>query len=151
MKKRDFSKINWKSIEKEAGKILGEDFWQDLGGLVPNPGPRVDAFEINHYVYVIMELPGLPNVDGIRVALKNSILVIEGEVASSYPVSQEKMIRAERFVGSFKKEIHIPCSVAPGSVRARYINGLLEIMMIKTNEEEKAIYIEYQGDNPAPY
>lgn len=138
--------FNWKSIHDQAGDVLGSDFWEDLAGVIPNFGPRLDAYETDQQVVVVAEIPGIERPDEIQVELKGNILVIEGSVRRGYTVKEKDLFHSERFSGSFKREIYLPSPVDQHSISARYVKGLLQITLDKMDGVEGVTINYYDQD-----
>jgi HSP20 family protein len=136
--------FNWKSLQKQAGEVLGDDFWDDIANIIPNLGPRVDVYQMNQEVVVVIELPGLRSPNEIKVVLNGSVLAVKGEVERGYPVDEHKMIQSERFHGKFKREIPLPKNMTFSEINAKFKKGLLEIRLTKDQaQKDQDIAIEF--------
>ncbi len=82
--------------------------------------PLVDVFEEKDKVIVVAELPGVDK-DKIDVRIKDSKLII----------------RASDKDRKYYKEIDLPAEVKPDTARAKYKNGVLEIIIDKRVEEKE--------------
>jgi HSP20 family protein len=82
--------------------------------------PLIDVIESGERVSVIVELPGVKKED-IKVEAFGRSLQVE--------VDDE----AKRF----NERIELPCDVLPGSIKASYNNGVLEISMKRVGAKKK--------------
>lgn len=87
---------------------------------VPAREPLTDIREEADRVRVIMELPGVDKKD-IKVTAEDSSLELE-------VLSPEK---------EFSKHLDLPCDVLPGSAKASYKNGVLEVVMRRRAPRKK--------------
>lgn len=131
MKKKNSPKMDWNMLQSQAQDVLGDDFWEDIQELLPNPGPRVDVYETQQEVVVVLEAPGVFNRDQIKTSLKGCTLQIEGQIDKSYPVGEQQILRSERFSGPFKREIELPDKYVYQKIAAKYTHGLLIVQVVK--------------------
>jgi HSP20 family protein len=128
---------DWKSLQVQAGDVLGDEFWQEIAGILPPAGPRMDVYRTAAMVVVIVELPGLFSPEQIRLTLNGRQLNVEGELIRPYPVSEEQMLQSERFFGSFRRSVTIPGPFLPQELKAQYALGLLTVQLPLAPEEDK--------------
>ncbi|RLG79347.1 MAG: Hsp20/alpha crystallin family protein [Thermoprotei archaeon] len=91
--------------------------------------PLVDVFENNDEVTVIAEIPG---VEKDKISLQ---------------VSEDRrklIIRASDTNRKYYKEVDLPAEVDPGSARANYKNGVLEVKLKKEKKEKKGFRIKVE-------
>jgi HSP20 family protein len=138
--------LDWQSIQAKA-EVLGNDFWQNLMGMIPNFGPRVDAYETKRRIVVVVEAPGIKRPDQLKVQLVNNRLVVEGKLDFYEGIVEKDLIIKERYHGGFKREIPLPCAVDPNSLRARYNRGLLTVKIEKLSHPEMEVQVEYADEN----
>lgn len=108
---------------------------------------RVDIKERKEDFQVFFDLPGVKK-ENIEIKIKNGVLNVSTkieEVEEQETVDKEKFLLRERFSQKYKKErtLDFGDSVS-GDVTAKFDNGVLEIVLKKTNPdtEEKSIAIE---------
>ncbi|MDB4868065.1 MAG: Hsp20/alpha crystallin family protein [Cohnella sp.] len=124
--------------------VLGEDFWQEMGELIPNTGPRFDIYYTSTSVVVLAELPDLQTPDQIGIRLEGQTLVVEGEIPRLYPVTENRISRNERFFGPFRRSLLLPKPVSADGIKAKYRQGLLIIeLRIEPLSEQKNIPVEF--------
>lgn len=112
---------------REASEVLGEDFWQEIGQLIPVTGPRIDMYQDAAAIVVLAELPGLESRDRIQIRLEGQTLRIEGEIPCLYPVTENRILAKERFFGRFERNLALPKPVSETGVVAKYSRGLLVV------------------------
>jgi HSP20 family protein len=94
--------------------------------------PRVDIVEEKDAYKITADVPGLDKKD-IAVEIKNGVLAIRGEKKEE-KIEQEKdhYYHLERRFGSFSREFALPEHVDTEHVEAKYNNGVLELVLRKT-------------------
>ena len=141
-KQNQFKELN--TFHKQASDVLGEDFWEDIAGLIPNTGPRVDIYFTPTTVVVLVEMPELRSPDQIGIFLEGQSLVLEGEIPCMYPVTENRIIQKERFFGSFRRCLPMPKPVSKDNMIAKYSRGLLIIeLQIETTLQQTHIPIDF--------
>jgi len=134
----------WNSIQAKVDQVLGEEFWQDIAEMIPVMGPRIDVYETDREVVVVVELPGLKSTEDVKITINGSFLSINGKIESDYPVAENGLLQSERFFGSFNRNITLP-NLIYQEIKAKFHNGLLNICLTKTNiVQEKEINIEHE-------
>lgn len=139
----------WKKLQGHAHQTLGDQFWQDIAGLVPTQGPRVDVYETADRVVAVVELPGWKETYPLKLSVHKNVLHIKGDMPCTYPVDEDELRVSERFFGQFHRKIALPSGVATAGMRARYENGLLTVEFAKAKEADQAIdlTVEYVNDS----
>lgn len=141
--------IRWDPL-RDMATLQGE--MGRLFGLVGGNGttgvwaPAMDAWETEEDVVYAFDLPGISDSD-ISVELDDDTLVVSAERMRAEETATEKLYRAERRYGSYKRTIGLPAGVAEGDVSARYENGVLEVHVRKP---EPTMPRRIQIDTPAP-
>lgn len=95
--------------------------------------PPLDLREEKDDFVVTVELPGV-NKDEIQVAVRDGVLMIEGQRAQEELSEDAGILRQERCFGRFRRSILLPKAVAPDGVRAVYRDGLLTVRLAKPEE-----------------
>lgn len=127
-------KNNFNSME-EAKKVLGEDFWDVLTDILPYMGPRVDICKTEKYLLIVAELPGIKSPKDLTIYLQGNELILEGQIIRDYDVSEETLIKNERYNGPFKRKIKLPHECLVTQLKAVYKKGLLKINIPLLYEE----------------
>ena len=102
--------------------------------------PALDVYEDKESFVVKAELPGMKKED-IEVSLHDGSLSISGERKSETKHKDAEVYRAERFYGRFQRMVTLPAAVAGDKVTAQYKDGVLTVMLAKT-EEAKPKHID---------
>lgn len=95
--------------------------------------PPVDIFERGDDLVIRAEMPGLRRED-IDVRVEENTLVLTGERKSEHEVEEGKAYRMERTFGACNRRFALPTTVDPTKIRARYQDGVLEIVLPKAEE-----------------
>ena len=110
-------------------------------------GPRafdVDIYEDAENVVIKAELPGI-NKEDISVSLTEDTVTISGKKAEEKKIEKENYYRKEIRTGSFSRSFTLPCAVDKDKVKATYKNGILEIVLPKSEKEKaKEVKIEVE-------
>ena len=95
--------------------------------------PSLDVYEEKDNFVVKAELPGMKKED-IEVSLHDGSLSISGERKTESKHDDSEVYRAERFFGRFQRTVTLPTAVAADKVQASYKDGVLTIILPKTEE-----------------
>src|SRR5262249_24312046 len=95
--------------------------------------PPMDVHENKDNVYVKVELPGMKKEE-IEVSLHDGNLSISGERKSETKHKDAESYRSERFFGRFQRTVVLPSPVSADKVKAQYKDGILSIVLPKTEE-----------------
>lgn len=90
--------------------------------------PAVDIYETKESIILNVELPGVTKED-IALEVKDSTLTIKGEKKLEKNVKEESFHRMERSYGSFTRAFTLPSTVQQDKVKAKFRDGILEIML----------------------
>ena len=107
--------------------------------------PKVDVYDQDKSLSIIAEIPGLTK-DEITLEVDNGIFSISGE-KHTHPITKEnyKCIRKELKYSAFKRSFKLGDNLDPDSIKAKFNNGILEIIFDKIQVEtptKKTIEIE---------
>lgn len=95
--------------------------------------PPVDILERGDDLVIRAELPGMKR-DEIDVRVEENTLVLSGERLREHERQDDKVHRSERVFGTFTRRFGLPTTVDPSRIRARYSDGVLEIVLPKAEE-----------------
>jgi HSP20 family protein len=127
---------------------LFERFFGELPSLdIAGPGwaPRLDVAENKDSVTVKAELPGVEAKD-LDISVSGDVLTIKGEKRQEREEKDEHRHLVERSYGAFSRMVRLPAPVASDKVKATFKNGVLTIVLPKTEEaKRKAIPIKVEG------
>lgn len=88
--------------------------------------PPVNLWLGENSVVVTAELPGL-SANDVDLTVTDNVLTIRGNARQVRDDSQAAWHRRERAHGDFARTIELPFRVDSDRVRAKFVNGLLEI------------------------
>ncbi len=92
--------------------------------------PAVDVREEAGRFVVQADLPGVVPAD-IEVSADKGVLTISGERKSEKHEEKAGYQRTERTAGSFKRRFALPDTAQTDAIKARFINGVLEVSIPK--------------------
>jgi HSP20 family protein len=115
--------------------LFGLDRWLPIRPLSIRM-PSLDVYEEKDTVVVKAELPGMKKED-IEVNLAGENLTIKGEKKEDKEVKEDNYYRRERSYGSFLRTVALPCEVKSDEIKASFKDGVLEILLPKTEEAKK--------------
>ena len=107
--------------------------------------PHVDIIEGKDNFHIKADMPGLDKKD-IRVEVENGVLTISGEKKEEKTEREKnRYYHLERTYGSFCRSFRLPDNVASDHIDAKYANGVLEVMLKKTETAKpKAIEVKVE-------
>lgn len=129
-------------IRSEINRIFEDPF----SALSPNTSffegwqPTLDVYEDKDKLTVKAELPGLKKED-ISVSLDQNTLTISGERKHEEEHKERDTYRSERYFGRFQRSVTLSHEVDAGKVQANYKDGVLTIMLPKS-DKAKAKHID---------
>ena len=118
-------------MEKHIDKIIASSFKQAESNFMP----YVDVIENDEYIILIAELAGVKEND-MEVIISEGILTISGiksSVMNIYP-EDEYYYKIERPYGKFVRSFALPANVNTEVIKASLKDGLLKIVLTKTNK-----------------
>ena len=80
-----------------------------------------------------VELPGV-GTDDVEITFQDGLLTIQGERRPAHDSAEEKVHRAERHYGAFRRSITLPSHVQADKIEASAQDGVLQIMVPKAPE-----------------
>ncbi|MEB3100297.1 Hsp20/alpha crystallin family protein [Ferviditalea candida] len=146
--KRNVSESIWSKLKNQTGFSLEDSFWEDISGLIPALGPRIDVYQTRDEVVVVIELPGIHSADKIELKLrKKNTLLIKGNVDCDYPIGESDMHLGERYFGEFERKLKLPHEVTTDGVKAVFEHGLLTLRLpILPEAEDEQVMIKLDAD-----
>jgi len=82
---------------------------------------------------VAVELPGV-GIEGLEITFQDGLLTIQGERHPAHDPAAEKVHRAERRYGAFRRSITLPTHVMADAIEASAQDGVLLILVPKAEE-----------------
>lgn len=111
---------------------------QNLGSI------RVDIHESENEIVATCDIPGLESKEDVSIDIENNILSISGSMNRTNEIKEENMLRQERYVGRFHRSVSLPHPVSREGVSASYKNGVLEVRMPKSaQDDQKKIDVQF--------
>jgi HSP20 family protein len=95
--------------------------------------PAVDITERKDAYLVTAELPGL-GIDDLEITFQDGLLTMQGERHHMPDPDGEKVHRAERRYGAFRRSITLPSHVQADKIEASAQDGVLTILVPKAKE-----------------
>ena len=115
-------------MAKGRGRRPGQ---QHDGGAGPAAwAPAVDISERKDAYLVAVELPGV-KAGEVEITVEDGLLTIQGERRFAHDSAEEKIHRAERSCGAFRRSITLPSHIEPDKIEASAQDGVLQILVPK--------------------
>jgi HSP20 family protein len=126
-------------MQKFVNNMMGSSFFQDGFRNLNNISyPRMDMQELDDKFVIKFELAGIDKND-IKLSLKDTVLILEGEKKVSKDDKSKNYIKHEIFVGKFKRAIKLPRNTITNKLQNKYKNGILTVTIPK-KKVSKASY-----------
>jgi HSP20 family protein len=104
---------------------------QFTSGVTPATwAPAADISERKDAYLVSVELAGV-KADDLEVTFEDGLLTIQGERRYAHDSAEEKMHRAERYFGAFRRSITLPSHVEADKIQASVQDGVLQVLVPK--------------------
>ena len=129
-------------------KQFEDEFFAPLAPLTGSTSvasPRMEWQENETGYLLSFDMPGIRPED-IKVDLRDNALNISAERKQSSERKEGDSLRSEKFYGMYSRSIELPHDVGSEDVQAEYTNGVLEILIPKTEKAQaKSIQIGSEG------
>jgi HSP20 family protein len=126
---------------------LGEQY--DAGMSAQARAPAVDITERKDAYLVSAELPGV-GIDDLELTFQDGVLTIHGQRHVAPDSSEERVHRAERRHGAFRRSITLPAHVKADAIEASTQDGVMQIVVPKAEEvRTKRIQVHIGRGDPA--
>ena len=122
---RDFDNFVNRFFGEEPSRVFGASF-----------SPAIDILEKDNEILITAEIPGIDQKD-LEVDLTGGVLTIKGEKKEEREEKGENFHRVERSFGRFSRSFALPSEVQEDKVEAKYKDGILSLILPKT-ESSKA-------------
>jgi HSP20 family protein len=128
--------------------LFGHQFHPGMS--TPPWTPAVDISERKDAYMVAAELPGV-GIDDLEITFEGGLLTIQGQRQVVPDSVEERVHRAERRYGAFRRSITLPTHVKPEAIEASTQDGVLRIMVPKAEEvRAKRIQVRVGGGQALP-
>ena len=130
--------IRWKPtddvdrLRQEVDHLFG-NFLSGTEPFFSRVYPAVNISERENNFYVRAELPGV-KTDSLDISVVEGRLQIRGERKIDAAEQKTSYHRREREAGFFRRTIALPAKVDPGKVSASMKNGVLMVILPKSEE-----------------
>lgn len=108
--------------------------------------PTIDVIDEEDRIRIEAEMPGM-NIDDIEVTATSDSVIIKGD-KKSQSREEQAVCYSERCYGSFKRVVALGQDVETDGIKARFKNGVLEIIVPKPQEsrlQTRKIEIKSEG------
>jgi HSP20 family protein len=111
--------------------------------------PTVEVSQHDGKYHILAELPGLsPNE--VRVEVDDDALILQGERQVEREANEGGIRRSERQFGMFYRRIPLPEGADPEQAKAKFHDGILEIIMPAPNKQTERRQIRVEADSKPP-
>lgn len=127
------------TVASPVDRLASEIFGQSIGRLFGSDGfmdhaPRVNIVENNDEFRVEMQAPGFDKKD-LKVEMVDDVLTIRGEHTEESGQNEDvRWTRREFSRSSFERSFTLPKQVQADAIKAEYVNGVLQLMIPKSEE-----------------
>jgi HSP20 family protein len=133
-----------------AGRLGQSGPQYDAGMSAQAWAPPVDIVERKDAYLVAADLPGV-GIDDLEITFQDGLLTVQGQRHATSDSSEERVHRAERRYGPFRRSIMLPTHVRADAIEASTHNGVLQILVPKAEEvHAKRIQVRVGGGAAAP-
>jgi HSP20 family protein len=124
-------------LQRQIDQIFGDSFGSPAANGESSVAwvPTVDIHEEQDKFVVRADLPGVAPAD-ISITAENHVLTLRGQRHFERSENQKGFERLERVEGSFLRRFTLPNNVQDEQIKARHINGVLEVTIPKVPTPE---------------
>jgi HSP20 family protein len=122
------AKQNFAEVNELARAFLGDDFFNELGGITASnapSGPAADVYQSHNEVIVVINLPGMENIHTLDIRVEGTDLKLQGSLESPYQAYEATLMERKR--GVFERVVPLGVKVVSRYESARYKKGVLEL------------------------
>lgn len=129
----------WREMDRmfeRFGRFNGLEAFEE--GLLPSRrfGPALEVSETSDQIRVSAELPGL-NKEDVEISIEGDNLILSGNKKQEEERKEGGYYRSERYYGAFRRSVPLPCDVNFDKAEATFKNGVLTVVLPKTEEEKR--------------
>lgn len=134
--------VKWNNEARPAFPNLMENFFgKDIFDLIGNNGnlgslPGVNVIENKDEFRIEVAAPGMKK-DHFNVNVDKNMLIISAEVENKAENESESYTRREFSYNSFRRSFALPDSANTDKIKAKYIDGILNIVVPKKEEAKE--------------
>jgi len=131
-------------LKDDFDRLIDRFFTRDFDIWEGRTAFDVDIYEDADNVVIKAEIPGM-NKEDISVSLTDDTVTISGKKTEEKKVEKENYYKKEIRTGNFSRSFTLPCAVDREKVKATYKNGVLEIVLPKSEKaKEKEVKVEVE-------
>lgn len=143
---------SFQSIQREMNRLFDDvfrGFGMPLSRRLQGEGagvlqPDVDVSETDKEIRVCADLPGVSDSD-VHVELNEDVLNIRADRRQERKEDREDFHVTERSYGTFQRSLRLPSSIDADKVEASFENGVLTVIIPKTEESQRSRRIAVLG------
>lgn len=122
-------------LQRDLDRVFGSPQLQgdDAASAIANWAPAVDIREEPQQFVLHADLPGVRPED-IEVSLEKGILTVRGQRLLDNRDEKDGYRRVERVAGEFFRRFSLPDTADSQSVKAKFTNGVLEVVIPKQQQ-----------------
>lgn len=98
--------------------------------------PKIDVIDGKEEVRVYIEAPGVKKED-LDVSMTDHTVTIKGKTSRKEETKETDFYRCEIEQGEFSRTISLPAEVEGSKVKAKFENGLLELVIPKLEQSKR--------------
>ncbi|ANW99747.1 hypothetical protein CSTERTH_12255 [Thermoclostridium stercorarium subsp. thermolacticum DSM 2910] len=112
------------------------DFAGNFPGYILNRyvAPRTDIYQTDKTIIIKSEVPGISK-DDMEIIVENTYVKLSGHKRRVKTANNEEIYRSEQFYGRFSRILPLPCEVQPDKAVAEYRDGILTIIIPKSDSK----------------
>ncbi len=136
---RDWVPFDFEQMRREMDRLWDSFFERGIRRKpeeVSDWFPSLDVSETKNDLVIKAEVPGMEPKD-IDISLSDGVLTIKGEKKQEREEKEEDYHLIERSYGSFARSIQLPKGVQSDKIQATYKNGVLKVILPKSEEAKK--------------
>ena len=103
--------------------------------------PKTDMYEEDDSIVIKMDIPGIKKEE-INLAVTPNTIEVSAEHKEKKEEVGKKYWKKERTSNSYSQYLELPTEIDPGSVEAKYENGVLTIKAKKSEKNKKKVKVE---------
>jgi len=123
-------------MQQMINQMMTQNFFHDGFGKFDNINyPKLNMEELKDKYILKFELAGMDKKN-IKLSLKDTILVLEGERKSSKEDKSKDYVKQEMFYGKFKRVVQLPDNIIVNKMENKFENGILTLSIPKKKVSE---------------
>lgn len=127
------------SLQRQLNRLFDDrlmSHWPDDDTLLLNP--PVELSETDEAIHLKLEIPGMKSED-LDIQVTKDSVAISGERKQENKTEENGVTKTEFRYGRFQRVIPLGASVQNTDVTAEYKDGILTIVLPKTDEEKNKV------------